>query len=44
MNLSDCVLKFLVSKKIKNVFLIAGGTTSFMVDSSSRTKKIFEAN
>ena len=40
MNLSDYVLKFLVSKKIKNVFLITGGAISFMVDSFSRTKKI----
>jgi acetolactate synthase I/II/III large subunit len=40
MNLSDYVLKFLVSKKIKNVFLLTGGSISFMVDSFSRTKKI----
>ncbi len=40
MNLSDYVLKFLVSQKIKNVFLITGGAISFMVDSFSRTKKI----
>jgi len=40
MNLSDYVLKFLISKKIKNVFLITGGAISFMVDSFSRVKKI----
>ena len=40
MNLSDYVLKFLVSKKIKKVFLITGGAISFMVDAFSRTKKI----
>jgi acetolactate synthase I/II/III large subunit len=40
MNLSDYVLKFLISKKIKNVFLITGGAISFMADSFSRTKKI----
>lgn len=39
-NLSDYVLKFLISKKIKNVFLITGGAISFLVDSFSRTKKI----
>ena len=37
MNLSDYVLKFLISKKIKNVFLITGGAISFLVDSFSRT-------
>jgi len=40
MNLSDFVLKFLVEKKIKNIFLITGGAISFMIDSFSRTKKI----
>jgi len=40
MNLSDYVLKFLASKKIKNVFLITGGAISFMVDSFSRVKSI----
>jgi acetolactate synthase I/II/III large subunit len=40
MNLSDFVLKFLIEKKIKNVFLITGGAISFMIDSFSRTKKI----
>ena len=40
MILSDYVLKFLIKKKIKNVFLITGGAISFMVDAFSRTKKI----
>ena len=40
MNVSDYVLNFLVSKKIKNVFLITGGAISFMVDAFSRNKKI----
>lgn len=40
MNLSDYVLKFLLEKKIKKVFLITGGAISFMVDAFSRNKKI----
>lgn len=40
MNLSDYVLNFLHSKKVKEVFLITGGAISFMVDAFSRTKKI----
>lgn len=40
MNLSDYVLKFLVSKKIKNVFLMTGGAIAFMIDGFSRNKKI----
>ena len=40
MNLSDYVLKFLVSKKVNKVFLITGGAISFLVDAFSRTKKI----
>jgi|TARA_Y100000294_G_C8566837_1_gene341216 acetolactate synthase-1/2/3 large subunit len=40
MNLSDYVLKFLISKKIKNVFLITGGAICFLIDAFSRTKKI----
>ena len=40
MILSDYVLKFLIKKKIKDVFLITGGAISFMVDAFSRTKKI----
>ena len=40
MNVSDYVLKFLVSKKIKDVFLITGGAISFMIDAFSRNKNI----
>ena len=40
MNLSDYVLKFLVKKKIKDVFLLTGGAIAFMVDAFSRNKKI----
>jgi len=40
MNLSDYVLKFLVSKKIKDVFVLTGGAISFIVDAFSRNKKI----
>ena len=40
MNLSDYVLKFLIKKKVRNVFLITGGAISFMVDAFSRTNKI----
>ena len=40
MNLSDFVLSFLEKKKIKNVFLITGGTISFMVDAFSKNSKI----
>ena len=40
MNLSDYVLKFLVSKKIKDVFLLTGGAISFMIDAFSRNNKI----
>ena len=40
MNLSDYVLKFLLKKKVKKVFLITGGAISFMVDAFSRNKKI----
>ena len=40
MNLSDYVLKFLLEKKIKKVFLITGGAISFMIDAFSRNKKI----
>ena len=39
-NLSDYVLKFLIKKNIKNVFLMTGGAISFMIDAFSRTKKI----
>ena len=40
MDLSDYTLKFLLEKKVKNVFLITGGAISFMVDAFSRNKKI----
>ena len=40
MDLSDYVLDFLKSKKVKKVFLITGGAISFLVDAFSRTKKI----
>ena len=40
MLVSDYILNFLSSKKIKKVFLITGGAISFVVDAFSRTKKI----
>ncbi len=40
MNLSDYVLRFLLKKKVKEVFLITGGAISFLVDSFSKNKKI----
>ena len=40
MDLSDYTLKFLLEKKVKNVFLITGGAISFMVDAFSRNKKL----
>ena len=40
MQVSDYILKFLVQKKVKNVFLITGGAVSFIVDAFSRNKKI----
>jgi len=40
MNLSDYVLKYLASKKIKEVFLITGGAICFLIDAFSRNKKI----
>ena len=40
MNLSDYILKFLLKKKVKRVFLITGGAISFIVDAFSRNKKI----
>ena len=40
MNLSDYILKFLISKNVDNVFLITGGAISFVVDAFSRNKKI----
>ena len=40
MNLSDYILKFLIKKKIKKVFLITGGAISFLVDAFSKNRKI----
>jgi len=37
---ADYILKFLISKNVKNVFLITGGAISFIVDAFSRNKKI----
>lgn len=40
MNVSDYILKFLISKNVNNVFLITGGAIAFVVDAFSRNKKI----
>ena len=40
MTVADYILKFLISKKVNNVFLITGGAISFVVDAFSRNKKI----
>ena len=40
MQVSDYILSFLISKKVKKVFLITGGAITFVVDAFSRTKKI----
>jgi acetolactate synthase-1/2/3 large subunit len=40
MNLSDYTLKFLEKKKVKKVFLLNGGSISFMIDAFTRNKKI----
>lgn len=40
MNVADYILKFLISKNVKNVFLITGGAITFVVDAFSRNKKI----
>jgi len=40
MKVSDYILKFLISKNVKNVFLITGGAITFVVDAFSRNKKI----
>ncbi len=40
MTVADYILKFLISKNIKNVFLIKGGTISFVADAFSKNKKI----
>ena len=40
MTVADYILKFLISKNVRNVFLITGGAISFVVDAFSRNKKI----
>ena len=40
MTVAEYILKFLISKKVNNVFLITGGAISFVVDAFSRNKKI----
>ena len=40
MKVPDYILQFLLSKKIKNVFLMIGGAISFTIDAFSRNKKI----
>jgi acetolactate synthase-1/2/3 large subunit len=40
MTVADYILKFLISKNIKNVFLMTGGAISFTVDAFSKNKNI----
>ena len=40
MTVAEYILKFLISKKVSDVFLITGGAISFIVDEFSRNKKI----
>ncbi|MDA7472522.1 thiamine pyrophosphate-binding protein [Candidatus Pelagibacter ubique] len=40
MNVADYILKFLISKNVKNVFLITGGAIAFVIDAFTRNKKI----
>lgn len=40
MTVAEYVLKFLISKKVSDVFLITGGAISLIVDEFSRNKKI----
>jgi len=40
MTTADYILKFLISKNIKNVFLMTGGAVSFIVDAFSKNKNI----
>jgi len=35
MKVPDYILQFLISKKIKNVFLMIGGAISFIIDAFS---------
>ena len=40
MTVADYILKFLISKNVKNVFLMTGGAISFAVDAFSKNKNI----
>jgi len=40
MTVADYILKFLISKKVNNVFLMNGGAISFIVDAFSRNRNI----
>lgn len=40
MTVAEYILKFLISKNVKNVFLMTGGAISFVVDAFSKNKKI----
>lgn len=40
MTVADYILKFLISKNIKDVFLMNGGAIAFSIDAFSRNKKI----
>jgi len=40
MTVAEYILKFLISKKVKDVFLMTGGAISFVVDAFSKNKKI----
>jgi acetolactate synthase-1/2/3 large subunit len=40
MTVAEYILKFLISKNVKNVFLMTGGAISFVVDAFSKNKNI----
>jgi acetolactate synthase-1/2/3 large subunit len=40
MTVAEYILKFLISKNIKDVFLMTGGAISFVIDAFSKNKKI----
>lgn len=40
MTVADYILKFLISKKVKKVFLMTGGAISFAIDAFSKNKNI----
>jgi acetolactate synthase-1/2/3 large subunit len=40
MTVAEYILKFLISKNVKDVFLMTGGAISFVVDAFSKNKKI----